>query len=374
MAPAVDTMTTADAPVDISEEKTKGNELFKKAEYKEAAVWYSKALKKDPKNLACLSNRSAAFSFMGRHKQGLGDAELCIKIDPTWPKGYFRKAKILKQMGDALGSMEALNLSLGAEQKLSGEKAGKDIVKLMDDFVKEWRKDDKVTKEQMEGIKEIHTQARKQFEKKVTPPPPVVPAPTPSASTEGMTAEEIAKAKKVEALKKLAGMKLGQDSPVKKADNDEEFVKNIVHNVTATLMIHGELAPMCYFRTQNPDEDNPELMVGIQHAFTSPDNHSSCMDFLRIHQRKLAALSGVIAVPKSIVEYPQVWEGRTKQQWPYPDDNDGVFVQLETHDRAGRRCWFIPLMESNVEGAVCMPGNPVELPIDFMAIMDPIMV
>ena len=64
--------------------KQKGNEFFKKAQYEEAIIWYSKAIEKEPSNHAYYSNRSAAKTGMKDYKGAIEDANLCIKCKLGW--------------------------------------------------------------------------------------------------------------------------------------------------------------------------------------------------------------------------------------------------------------------------------------------------
>ena len=84
--------------VDINEMKANGNACMTKKDYTGAVEWYSKGIQADPNNYILFSNRSAAYLSDGKAKEALVDAEQCIKLNPTWPKGYCRKGAALQAL------------------------------------------------------------------------------------------------------------------------------------------------------------------------------------------------------------------------------------------------------------------------------------
>lgn len=128
--------------------KEQGNTLFKEGDFLKAAAAYTKAIKQDPQShvlyryllvvlfvhvacgpanstehhhnltyhgqlshanchafpaffpLCCApSNRSAALLKLNKHAKALSDAEECVKLDPTWDKGWMRKGMVLESQG-----------------------------------------------------------------------------------------------------------------------------------------------------------------------------------------------------------------------------------------------------------------------------------
>jgi len=75
----------------VDELKRRGNAAFKSGSYPEALVLYGKAIEHVPTE-ALYSNRSMTHASMGMFKESLEDAENAVKINPSWAKGYFRKA------------------------------------------------------------------------------------------------------------------------------------------------------------------------------------------------------------------------------------------------------------------------------------------
>nr|CAB3467130.1 unnamed protein product [Digitaria exilis] len=75
-------------------DREKGNELFKQKRYHEAAMHYTRAMKMNPKDPRAFSNRAQCHICLGDFPLGLKDAEKSVELDPTFLKGYMRKAKV----------------------------------------------------------------------------------------------------------------------------------------------------------------------------------------------------------------------------------------------------------------------------------------
>ncbi|KAL2633315.1 hypothetical protein R1flu_004794 [Riccia fluitans] len=76
--------------------KDQGNAHYKSGNYLKAAAVYTQAIKADPNNATLYSNRSAAFLNLSKVTKALADAEMTVKLNPTWEKGYFRKGCALE--------------------------------------------------------------------------------------------------------------------------------------------------------------------------------------------------------------------------------------------------------------------------------------
>ncbi|KAL5004967.1 hypothetical protein ScPMuIL_018423 [Solemya velum] len=74
--------------------KEQGNECVKGGNFAEAVVHYSHAIKLDSHNHLLYSNRSLAFLKMEQYYLAINDARETIRIQPSWPKGYFRKGEV----------------------------------------------------------------------------------------------------------------------------------------------------------------------------------------------------------------------------------------------------------------------------------------
>lgn len=74
--------------------KEEGNKCIKEGKYTEAVIHYTEAIKHDPNSAALYSNRSLAFLKIDQLFFALEDASKCIKLEPSWPKGFFRKGEV----------------------------------------------------------------------------------------------------------------------------------------------------------------------------------------------------------------------------------------------------------------------------------------
>eukprot|EP00761_Pharyngomonas_kirbyi_P012836 gb/GECH01012863.1/.p1 GENE.gb/GECH01012863.1/~~gb/GECH01012863.1/.p1 ORF type:complete len:568 (+),score=202.42 gb/GECH01012863.1/:1-1704(+) len=92
--------------------KEKGNNAFKEGKHQEAIDFFSKAIECDDTNHVFFSNRSACYAKLEKYDKALEDADQCIKVNPTWPKGYTRKGAALEFMGRNEDALEAYNEGL----------------------------------------------------------------------------------------------------------------------------------------------------------------------------------------------------------------------------------------------------------------------
>lgn len=87
------------------EQKEKADACFKDANYRDAVVYYTRALRYTPKNERLLSNRSAAHFKLNKFQLALDDAVKVEEFEPNWPKAYYRKGQALrglKKFDDAI--------------------------------------------------------------------------------------------------------------------------------------------------------------------------------------------------------------------------------------------------------------------------------
>jgi tetratricopeptide (TPR) repeat protein len=100
--------------------KLTGNNFVKNGDFKEAILSYTKALKLSPNDFYLYSNRSLAFLKSKHYYHALTDAERTINLNPQWPKGFFRKAEVQREVGEfdlaLLNYGRALQLSPSDQQ------------------------------------------------------------------------------------------------------------------------------------------------------------------------------------------------------------------------------------------------------------------
>ena len=125
-----------------------------------AAALYTKAIEVAPSTFpkhTLYGNRSATRLAMNKPEDALKDAESAIKTDPTWAKGFVRKALALQRLNRFDQSLEALKQALVLEP---GSKYVQKTIK-------------KVNKAKVKYAEDKKAEAiRKANEVKSKPPPP----------------------------------------------------------------------------------------------------------------------------------------------------------------------------------------------------------
>lgn len=78
-----------------TELKNLGNEAFKNKNYEEAIKYFTQAIECNPNDHVFYSNRSGSYLNAGKYQEALQDAETCVKMNPSWARGYQRKGTAL---------------------------------------------------------------------------------------------------------------------------------------------------------------------------------------------------------------------------------------------------------------------------------------
>ena len=89
--------------------KALGNEEFNKKNYEKSIEHYTKAIELDASNHVYYSNRSASYGALGKWDLAKTDAATCVKIQPSFAKGYARLANALRHLNKIPEALEALS-------------------------------------------------------------------------------------------------------------------------------------------------------------------------------------------------------------------------------------------------------------------------
>uniref|UniRef100_A0A182NNF9 Uncharacterized protein n=1 Tax=Anopheles dirus TaxID=7168 RepID=A0A182NNF9_9DIPT len=100
--------------------KEEGNRCVKTSNFTEAILHYTHAIKLSPADPILYSNRSLAFCKMRQFYYANEDADKAIALNPTWAKGYFRKAEV--SMG--VGQYDTALISYGKALQLQPQDMG----------------------------------------------------------------------------------------------------------------------------------------------------------------------------------------------------------------------------------------------------------
>ncbi|XP_076351807.1 stress-induced phosphoprotein 1 [Tachypleus tridentatus] len=106
------------------EEKNKGNECFQKGDYPAAVKHYTEGLRRNPEDPKLRSNRAACYQKLAEFHLALKDCDECIKLDPSFVKGYIRKGMALMAMKEpskaATAFQKAIELDPNSQEALDG--------------------------------------------------------------------------------------------------------------------------------------------------------------------------------------------------------------------------------------------------------------
>mmetsp|Transcript_8496 Transcript_8496/g.20140 ORF Transcript_8496/g.20140 Transcript_8496/m.20140 type:complete len:386 (+) Transcript_8496:52-1209(+) len=75
-----------------------GNDMFRAADFAQAAALYSLAVEKAPDLASAWANRAQCWLKLGQPEKALADAKRCTEVEPTNPKGWFRQGMSLHAM------------------------------------------------------------------------------------------------------------------------------------------------------------------------------------------------------------------------------------------------------------------------------------
>lgn len=125
--------------------KDQGNKEFKAGNYMAAIDHYTKAIS-HRKDKTFFTNRAVCFFNLQKFSKCISDCNEAIKVDPTFPKAYWRKAEALLVTGKLKEAVETLNTAIEkkADDETIRNKLNDAKVQLSyyDDYVVAWGKKD----------------------------------------------------------------------------------------------------------------------------------------------------------------------------------------------------------------------------------------
>jgi tetratricopeptide (TPR) repeat protein len=108
---------TADNEARAAVLKDQGNALLGQKKFARAIDKYTEAIALTPANHVLYSNRSGVLLELGRAAEAVADADTCVKLQPSWPKGYFRLGVALEAQGRTLDAANAFDDGLKLDPK-----------------------------------------------------------------------------------------------------------------------------------------------------------------------------------------------------------------------------------------------------------------
>jgi tetratricopeptide (TPR) repeat protein len=93
----------------------RGQIFFTADKYEEAIKDFDEVLKRDPKNIVALANRSVMEVMLGRKKEAFDDVMAALAIDPNHHTALRAQAQVLEQTGDCPGAIKVYSKVLETE-------------------------------------------------------------------------------------------------------------------------------------------------------------------------------------------------------------------------------------------------------------------
>ncbi|KAI8988219.1 hypothetical protein BDF20DRAFT_854519 [Mycotypha africana] len=91
--------------------REEGNALFKEGKWPEAVERYTESIKRNDKDVRPYSNRAACYLKLMAVHEAEKDADKCIELDPTFVRGYIRKAAVQLIKREYQESIDTLKLA-----------------------------------------------------------------------------------------------------------------------------------------------------------------------------------------------------------------------------------------------------------------------
>jgi tetratricopeptide (TPR) repeat protein len=117
-----------------------GSVLMQQSRYKDAIIYFTKAIEQDQSDYAFYLNRAAAKSKLQEYKFAVEDYNLAIKIAPE-PMIYQKRALVKKELNDIKGAVEDMDDAIGLDDKNAELFYNRGLIKLLSEEYNDGQKD-----------------------------------------------------------------------------------------------------------------------------------------------------------------------------------------------------------------------------------------
>jgi len=115
-------------PAEAEKARQMGNKFFKSGKFAEAIEKYTEAIRRNPRDHTSYSNRAAGYQKITEWRLALRDVETCLAMDPSFAKGWSRKAGIHAFLKEYHKAMDAYNEMVRLEPSNEEAKLGLDNI------------------------------------------------------------------------------------------------------------------------------------------------------------------------------------------------------------------------------------------------------
>jgi stress-induced-phosphoprotein 1 len=114
-------------PAKSEEERSKGNDLYKKGDFVASVQAYTESIKRNPEDPRGYTNRASAYTKLVALPEALKDCEEAIKIDANFTKAYIRKSNVLFSMKEYTKSLDAIHKAAQIDKEHGNNASAKEI-------------------------------------------------------------------------------------------------------------------------------------------------------------------------------------------------------------------------------------------------------
>jgi tetratricopeptide (TPR) repeat protein len=356
---------------------TKATQHASDGEYLRAAAAYSKAAKLDPTDPSIPIELCNCLIELNKFSKAVAAADQALAMDPASCKAHLARGRALLGLNRCEDACYALQEAVGLEDASSGSKSmaaqhleqAKWLVKqqhdeagtecpaiaiaatlpLVDQPLEELSAKEKLAYKQAQARKARQSKAGRQ-----------------AMADKGTAATEIvgnlSKQAEEMATDVLGRLDLNSDSSKLRYSSErvqrfcEAQIRQLCDAQSHPTDHESYKVPVAAIlpAAGNDPTDIQAQGISLAESFNGMDRHVTMLPFLRDMGRKLAAHAILLIVPKSVIQYPQVWVGDDAEaRWPAdcPAEADGWFVQLETkiEREVDSKMWFIERSAADTE-------------------------